>query len=196
MNIKIILLTCFLPKHNPKSFVQVGLLWPATQSLLSVRPLTCLPCTKILVILGARLSTSLVKRLAASRTTDLVGKKTEEQSWQHDKDSQDSIGSFFSKMQSVQIRNFTAALKGMWFHLTSNKCMEIRNCEQGPNKEPLLNYLIPAFLRIHTNFSNKIKRHDFDASKSTKHLPSECNEGKQTSTNNSIVEPMLQKLSN
>lgn len=43
------------------------------EALRSALPLTCLPCTKTLVILGARLSTSLVKRLAARRTTDLMG---------------------------------------------------------------------------------------------------------------------------
>lgn len=37
--------------------------------------LTCLPCTKTLVMDGARLSTSLLKRLAAWRTTDLGAKK-------------------------------------------------------------------------------------------------------------------------
>lgn len=65
VNIKILVPTCLLPNHQPKYL----------QYLLSVYPLTCLPCTKTLVILGARLSTSLVKRLAARRTTDLVGKK-------------------------------------------------------------------------------------------------------------------------
>lgn len=55
---------------------QTGWLRSAFETQLSVCPLTCLPCTKTLVILGARLSTSLVKRLAARRTTDLVGENT------------------------------------------------------------------------------------------------------------------------
>lgn len=37
--------------------------------------LTCLPCTKTLVMDGARLSTTLLKRLAARRTTDLGAEK-------------------------------------------------------------------------------------------------------------------------
>lgn len=83
VNIKMIVLTCHFPGHNQ----QRGLLRSTSQALLTVWSLTCLPCTKTLVILGARLSTSLVNRLAARRTTDLVDEKTQEQSLQITTDS-------------------------------------------------------------------------------------------------------------
>lgn len=76
-------------------------------SPLSLCPLTCLPCTKTLVILGARLSTSLVKRLAARRTTDLVGEKTQEQSCNQVQ--------FFNLLQILQwVENRLWKMRGSW----------------------------------------------------------------------------------
>lgn len=68
-----------LPSTEPKVIGERRSAAESTRTPLPLCPLTCLPCTKTLVILGARLSTSLVKRLAARRTTDLVGEKTQEQ---------------------------------------------------------------------------------------------------------------------
>lgn len=65
-----------LYSHNTTTTFSCFLFFPPSIFLVPVCPLTCLPCTKTLVILGARLSTSLVNRLAARRTTDLVGEKT------------------------------------------------------------------------------------------------------------------------
>jgi hypothetical protein len=50
--------------------------------------LTCLPCTKTLVMDGARLSTTLLKRLAARRTTDLGVKKRAGQMFTNLKDDE------------------------------------------------------------------------------------------------------------
>lgn len=64
--------------------------------------LTCLPCTKTLVMDGARLSTTLLKRLAARRTTDLRAKKKAGQIFTNRKDDECMVPLIWGNLEHLQ----------------------------------------------------------------------------------------------